>query len=318
MAIPDYQTMMLPLLRFCSTLTGAEVSHHAAIEAVAKELGVSEEDRRQLLPSGRQFTFDNRVGWAATYMKKAGLLESTKRAHYRISERGLDVLKKNPARIDVQFLEQFPEFQEFKALRGTRTPREGKDTELRIAQTTPEELLESAYQGLRDELASQLTERIKNCSPSFFERLVVHLLVKMGYGGTLKDAGMAVGKTGDGGIDGVIKEDKLGLENIYIQAKRWQDTPVGGGEIDRFVGALQKKKANKGIFITASRFTKDAIESLRDYQAKIILINGEQLAELMIDNNVGVSLAENYEVKKIDSDFFEEENGLGHLTGAST
>jgi restriction system protein len=305
MAVPDYQTIMLPLLRFCGQSKGNEVAHHSAIDALAKEFKLSEEDRRQLLPSGRQFTFDNRVGWAATYMRKANLLESTRRAHYRITRRGLDVLKKNLDRIDVRFLQQFPEFIEFRNLSGTR-PAKDHTSELELTQTSPEELLESAYQTLRDELASQLLERIKKCTPAFFERLIVHLLVRMGYGGTLKDAGMAVGKTGDGGIDGVIKEDKLGLENIYVQAKRWQETPVGTGEIDRFVGALQKKKANKGIFITASRFSKDALESLRDYHVKIILVDGPQLAQLMIDHNVGVSLASSYEVKKIDSDYFEE------------
>jgi len=307
MAVPDYQTIMLPLLRFCGQSKGNEVAHHAAIDALAKEFKLSEENGRQLLPSGRQFTFDNRVGWAATYMRKANLLESTRRAHYRITRRGLDVLKRNPDRISVGFLlQQFPEFIEFRNLSGTRPTKGHADSESALAQTTPEESLESAYQTLRDELASQLLERIKKCTPTFFERLMVHLLVRMGYGGTLKDAGMAVGKTGDGGIDGVIKEDKLGLENIYIQAKRWQGTPVGTGEIDRFVGALQKTKANKGIFITASRFSKDALESLRDYHVKMILVDGAQLAQLMIDHNVGVSLSSTYEVKKIDSDYFEE------------
>ena len=235
MAIPDYQSIMLPLLK----LAGDRKEHslREVIEALADEFKLTDEERKELLPSGRQATFDNRVGWARTYMKKAGLLESTKRGYFQITERGLDVLEQNPLQIDNAFLRQFPEFIEF------QTPRDKKRIEQDISDTqTPGEEIEAAYQGVRQELATELLQTIKSCSPAFFERLVIDLLVKMGYGGTRKDAGQAIGGSGDGGIDGIIKEDRLGLDIVYIQAKRW-DGPVGRPEIQKFVGALQGHRA---------------------------------------------------------------------------
>lgn len=299
MAIPDFQTIMLPLLEFLSDRK--EHSLREAIEYLADEFNLSDEERKELLPSGQQFTFDNRVGWARTYMKQAGLIETTKRAYFKISERGLQVLKEKPDAINVKYLERFPEFIEFRKRRKVK-----KEEKTVSDESPPEELIESAYQSLRDDLAAELLQNVKNCSPSFFEKLVVDLLVKMGYGGTRKDAGQAVGKTGDGGIDGIIKEDRLGLDIVYIQAKRWENT-VGRPEIQKFAGALQGMKAKKGIFITTSNFSKDAEKYVQDIESKIVLIDGETLANLMIDNNIGVSPSASYEIKKIDLDYFTED-----------
>jgi len=301
MAIPDYQTCMLPLLKFYAD--GKEHSFREAIEALAKDFHLSDEERREMLPSGQQEVFDNRIGWARTYLKKAALIETTKRAVNKITQRGLDVLKNKPGKIDVSYLAQFQEFQDFRTLRHSRT-EETPDVE--TSSNTPEELLERAYQKLREDLAVDMLQRLKACSPSFFERLVVEVIVKMGYGGTRKDAGKAVGKSGDGGIDGIIKEDKLGLDAIYIQAKRWENT-VGRPEIQKFIGALAQQRAKKGIFITTSSFSAEAEDCVSRIEAKVILIDGETLAQLMIDNNVGVSTVCTYEIKKADSDYFSEE-----------
>jgi len=299
MAIPDYQSIMLPLLKFLGDRK--EHSLREAIEYLADEFNLSEEERKELLPSEQQFTFDNRVGWARTYLKKAGLIETTKRAYFKISERGIQVLKEKPDDINVKYLNRFPEFVEFR-----KRKKEKKEKEVISDDTPPEELIESAYQSLRDNLAGELLQSVKNCSPSFFEKLVVDLLVKMGYGGTRKDAGQAIGKTGDGGIDGIIKEDRLGLDIVYIQAKRWENT-VGRPEIQKFAGALQGMKAKKGIFITTSNFSKDAEHYVRNIEIKIVLIDGETLANLMIDHNIGVSTVSSFELKRIDMDYFTED-----------
>jgi restriction system protein len=229
MAVPDYQSVMLPLLQFAAK-KGTETSTSEAVESLAKELGLNEDDLKEMLPSGIQSTFVNRVGWASTYMKKAGLLEATRRGFYQITERGRDLLKKQPKTINVKLLKQYPEFLEFQQLKGTRVGE--KLTESKgssdVSAATPSEALEAAYENLRDELADELLARLKKISPAFFERVVVELLVKMGYGGSRADAGKAIGRSGDGGIDGIIKEDKLGLDVVYIQAKRWDNNP---GEI---------------------------------------------------------------------------------------
>jgi len=211
------------------------------------------------------------------------------------------VLRKKPEKVDNRLLSQYPEFREFQGGK-KKTKKEFGN----LATETPVESIATQYEQLRAALSSELLERAKKCSPQFFERLVILLLVRMGYGGSLKDAGQAIGRTGDGGIDGVIREDKLGLDNIYVQAKRWTDKPVGSPEIDQFAGALSKKKATKGIFMTTSTFTKDALASVREYASRIILIDGRTLADYMIDHGVGVSVASTYEIKKIDTDFFEE------------
>jgi restriction system protein len=298
MAIPDYQTMMLPLLK----LAADEKEHfiHNAIDQLVRVFNLSEQERKELLPSGQQMIFDNRVGWARTYLKKAGLLESTKRGFFKITTAGLEALKQQPNEINVDFLKRYPGFVEFKETY-KKDERETLDNT-----HTPEESLEYAYQRIKQDLAQELLNRIKSCSPEFFEKLVIELLLKMGYGGTIKDAGKAIGMSGDGGIDGIIKEDRLGLDIIYVQAKRWEGS-VGRPEIQKFAGALQGQRAKKGIFITTSFFSNDAKEYVSKIDNKIIIMDGEQLTQLMIDYNVGVSKTAEYEIKKIDSDYFENE-----------
>lgn len=305
MAIPDYQSIMLPLLEYISD--SKEHKMRNVTDELALKLGVSEEEQKELLPSGVAPIFYNRTAWAKTYLKKAGLIDSPKQGIVVISKRGLEVLKKKPDFINVKFLKQFSEFVEFQAV---KREDDSVDTLLNEEQSsqTPEESLETAYQKIRKSLASELITKVVELSPSFFEKLVVELLVKMGYGGSIKDAGKAMGKSGDEGIDGTIKEDKLGLDIIYIQAKRWKPgNVVGRPELQKFVGALAGQGAKKGIFITTSNFTKEAIEYTPRNETKIVLIDGVQLAQLMIDYNLGCTPQQIYEVKKIDSDYFGEE-----------
>jgi restriction system protein len=301
MAIPDYQSIMLPLLKLASDKE--EHSMQEALESLASSFKISEAELQQLLPSGQQRIFDNRVGWARTYLKKAGLLDSPKRGVFIITEKGLVVLKSNPPKINVAFLRQYPEFVEFQTAK--KDSKEIEDGEVSLQQT-PEESLEYGYQKLRQTLAQDLLGKIKSCSAIFFEKLVVELLVKMGYGGSRRDAGQAIGKSGDEGIDGIIKEDKLGLDVIYIQAKKWEGT-VGRPEIMKFVGALQGQHARKGIFITTSYFTEDAMQYAKKVDSKIILIDGDELSKLMIDHDIGVAQIASYDIKRIDSDYFSEE-----------
>lgn len=303
MPIPDYQTVMLPLLK----LTADRQEHKIGdlVETLATQFRLTEDERKELLPSGQTFVFGSRVGWARTYLKKAGLLDSQKRATVQITERGLSVLNQNPPKIDVKLLRQFPEFLEFQ-----NTKKDDEDAVVSVVDLnntqTPEETLESAYQSIRKSLAQELRKKIIEQPPAFFEKLVVELLVKMGYGGSLKDAGKATRLTNDEGIDGIIKEDKLGLDFIYIQAKRWDNQSVGRPDIQSFVGALDGQRANKGIFITTSRFADSAKEYVKTITKKVILIDGQQLAEFMIDYGLGVSTATTYDVKKLDSDYFGE------------
>jgi len=301
MPIPDYQSIMLPLLRFSADQK--EHSLREAIDSLANQFNLTEGERRELLPSGQQAVFENRVGWARTYMKKALLLETTRRGYFRITHRGLEVIKEGPPAIDVQFLDQFDDFKQFRTKKREKDDQPETDQE---HEKTPEEALESAYQNLRDTLANDLLQQIKNSPPSLFEKIVVELLVKMGYGGSRQDAGKAVGQRGDEGIDGIIKEDRLGLDIIYIQAKRWENT-VGRPEIQKFAGALQGQRAKKGIFITTSSFSKDAHEYASRIDSKIVLIGGEELTQLMMDHNIGVATVSKYEIKRIDSDYFTEE-----------
>jgi restriction system protein len=241
-------------------------------------------------------------------LKKAGLLHAPRRAHIQISKRGLEVVASKPARVDVSFLKKFPEFVAFQQTKGTRPEKVETEIENQESgnQKTPLESMEAGYQNLRHELADELLEKVKESSPMFFERLVVELVVKMGYGGSLMDAGRAIGKSGDEGIDGIIKEDKLGLDAIYLQAKRWKDTVVGRPSVQQFAGALAGQGAQKGIFITTSNFTEDARNFVAKVNSKIVLIDGEQLANLMIDHGVGVNTTVTYEIKRVDSDYFAE------------
>jgi restriction system protein len=303
MAIPDYQTVMLPLLEFLAD--GKEHNLGEVVEALAQQFGLSAKEQEQLLGSGQQTVMRNRAGWARTYLKKAGLIESTRRGYFRITDRGRSVLATKPKRVDVKLLEQYPEFVAFRELKHERS-EEKADISFTGGDATPEEALDGAYERLRVNLESEVLEQVKAASPTFFERLVVELLVRMGYGGTLRDAGQTVGKSGDGGIDGIIKEDRLGLDEIYIQAKRWDGT-VGRPEIQKFAGALQGHRARKGVFITTSTFSAEAISFAARIDSKIVLIDGATLARYMIDSGVGVSTSRSYEVKRIDSDYFTEE-----------
>lgn len=306
MAIPDYQSLMLPVLKLAADEKEHKFSQ--AVEELADQFGLSTEERNELLPSGSQAVFNNRVGWARSYLKQAGLLVSPKRGFFVITQKGAELLAKQPSQVDASVLEQYPEFVEFKNRR-----KDKSENETQIAPSfeyestlTPEDSLAAAYKKLRAALESEILSAVKESSPSFFERVVVDLLVKMGYGGNRQDAGRALGKSGDGGIDGIINEDRLGLDVIYIQAKRWEGT-VGRPEIQKFAGALQGQRARKGVFITTSFFTKEANEYVSVIESKIILIDGEQLSKLMLEHNIGVSTVGQYEVKKLDSDYFDYE-----------
>jgi restriction system protein len=306
MPIPDFQSFFLPLLEQVSD--GKEYKLRELIEVLAEHFKLSDVERNELLPSGNQSIFDNRVGWAKTYLKKAGLLDSPKRAVITITQRGLEVLKTNPPILNVRFLRQYPEFVEFHTAKHEDNVENEEILESDTIHETPEETLENAYQGIRKALAEEILSKVFNLTPAFFERLVVELLVKMGYGGSIKDAGKAIGKSGDEGIDGTIKEDKLGLDIIYIQAKRWQQgNVVGRPEIHKFVGALAGQGAKKGVFITTSSFTKEALDYVPRNETKIVLISGVQLAQLMIDYNLGVALQQSYEIKRLDNDYFGDE-----------
>jgi restriction system protein len=309
MAIPDYQTIMLPLLRFASD--GREHRFRDAVERLASEFEITDEERAELLPSGTAPLFDNRVGWARTYLKQAGLLLSPKRGLFKITESGRALLAENPRQIDVALLDRYEPFREFRSRR--RHENEG-DVEPEIkpfeqesaSDQTPEDALAGAYQKFRRNIEVEVLDQVRAASPAFFERLVIDLLVAMGYGGSRQDAGRAIGRSGDEGIDGIIKEDKLGLDAIYVQAKRWEGT-VGRPEIQKFAGALQGQRATKGVFITTSEFSREAEEYANVISSKIILIDGERLAGLMVDHNVGVTPVGLYELKRVDSDYFEGE-----------
>lgn len=305
MPIPDYQTIMLPLLQLLSDKR--EYVLKDAVSILGKKFKLTDDELSELLPSGQSLLFANRVGWARTYLKKAGLLAAPKRGVLRITDRGLKILSEKPNRIDNNLLKQFPEFLEFQNIGKEGIVALKQDESSQTEKQTPEETIDLAYQSIRQTLAQELIDTVRGLTPSFFERLVVDLLVNMGYGGSIKDAGKAIGKTGDEGIDGTIKEDKLGLDIIYIQAKRWQaGNVVGRPELHKFVGALAGQGAKKGIFITTSTFSKDAINYAPKNETKIVLIDGVQLAQLMIDYNLGVSVQRSYEIKRLDNDYFEE------------
>jgi len=300
--IPKYEKIMLPFLKCLAD--GKEHSLSETHDELADQFGLTDEELRELLPSGRQPIFRNRVGWARTYLKKAGLLTSPKRAHFKISDEGIALLNENPQEITSKFLTRYEEFVAFQSIKRTQKDTALNNNEENTDQT-PEESLEYAYQKLHSELSKELLAIIKSCTAAFFEKLVIDLLITMGYGGSRKEAGQAMGKSGDGGIDGIINEDKLGLDVIYLQAKRWENT-VPVKEIRDFTGALASKKAKKGIFITTSNFPKSVYEFVSQVEYKIILIDGEKLASLMIEHSVGLATINTYHVKTIDSDYFEE------------
>jgi len=303
MPIPDFQSLMLPFLK--ASADGHEHTLGEMRDKLASEFNLSNQELAQLLPSGRQPIFSNRVAWAKAHLGMAGLITALRRGCYKISQRGLEVLQNPPDRIDISFLMRYPEFVEF------RTPKKRIKTDAQEIfanqneHETPEEMLESAYLKLRSSLVSDLLSRVKESSSQFFERLVVELLLKMGYGGSREEAGEAIGKSGDEGIDGIINEDRLGLDTIYIQAKKWEGT-VGRPEVHKFVGALHGKRAKKGVFITTGKFSPEAIEYVSKIDPKVVLIDGRLLTELMVDHDLGVTPLTTYQTKRIDSDYFIE------------
>lgn len=308
MAIPDFQTLMLPVLR---TAEAGEVKISDVVELLAEQFELSPEERSELLPSGKQTTFANRVHWAKSYLGKAGLVELTRRAHFRISERGRKILADPPERIDIRFLDQFPEFVAFRDSSnvGVDKDSDGGPAAVEVVQTTgmtPDEVIRKAHGQLEDEIGQDLLARVVAAPPDFFERLIVQLLIAMGYGGSAADAGRALGKSGDGGVDGVIDQDALGLDRIYVQAKRYADgNNVGSGAIRDFFGSLDRFKAAKGLFVTTSAFSSSAKETAEFLSKRIVLIDGRQLARLMIRYNVGCRVEETIYLKKVDEEFFE-------------
>lgn len=305
MPIPDYQTLMLPVLKISED--GNAHKFRDSIELLADEFSLTDEERREILPSGSQAVFDNRVGWALSYLKQAGLLDSPKRGFFQITKRGKELLDSGLSRIDNSVLERFEEFQDFKNRKKKKDATQSTDTIVASTDSdqTPEDQIASAYRTIKAGIQKEILENIMNSSSAFFERLVIDLIVRMGYGGSRSDAGRAIGKSGDEGIDGIINEDKLGLDVIYLQAKRWEGS-VGRPEIQKFAGALQGQRARKGIFITTSSFSSKALEYVCTIDSKIILIDGDRLSSLMFEHSVGVSTSGIYELKKIDSDYFEE------------
>lgn len=303
MAIPDFQTLMKPLLSLFGD--GEEHSNRECHDRIVEELGITHLQSTELLKSGRQTRLANRIAWALSYMGQAGLVETTGRGKRTITDRGLQALRDDTDRIDIPYLSQFPEFQIFRGrARSTAEPRSSSVlTDVSVA--TPQEALEESFKLLRASLAQDLLERIKAASPSFFENLVVELLVSMGYGGSREDAGEAVGRSGDGGIDGIIKEDRLGLDFIYVQAKRWNAT-VGRPDIQAFAGSLEGQRARKGVFITTSQFTREAYDYVSRIEKRIVLIEGAELAELMIDYGVGVTEVATYQIYRLDADYFDD------------
>lgn len=303
MAVPDFQSLMLPLLRIARDERAHSLAE--ARETLAGEFKLSAAEQDELLPSGRQTKFSNRVAWAKSYLQQAGLLNSPRRGYFQIADRRRNVLATPPPRIDIKLLEQYPEFVEFRTPRSDGAAGPGETPPGRPDAETPEEALEAAHLRMRVGLASELLTRVKAASPQFFERLVVELLLKMGYGGSRRDAGQAIGRSGDEGIDGVISEDRLGLDVVYLQAKKWEGT-VGRPEIQRFVGALHGKRAKKGVFITTGTFSGEAVGYVEHIDPKVVLIDGRRLAELMTDYDVGVNTSATYSLKRVDSDYFDE------------
>ncbi|XZJ82128.1 restriction endonuclease [Clostridium perfringens] len=306
MAIPTYEQIMLPMLELLKDEN--TYNNKECVEKLSEKLNLTEEEVRELLPSGRKRVFYNRVNWAKTYLKRAGLVEAPRRGEVKITQLGLELLQENPVEIRSRDLLRYSSFNDFI----NTTNRSENNTENRenlINERTPFEEIAIAFEELKNSLADEILEKIKSCSFEFFEKSVIELLIKMGYGGSREEAGRATKRTGDEGIDGIINEDRLGLDSIYIQAKRWRDTVVGRPEIQKFSGALDTPGANKGVFITTSKFSREAKEYVENINTKkIILIDGMQLAQYMIDFNVGVSTEIVYEVKRIDSDYFIEED----------
>jgi restriction system protein len=298
MALPGFQDFMLPAL--CFLKDGFDHHKREIFENLIKVFKIKDEDLKEMIQSGTQTLFANRASWALSYLKHAGLISSPRQAVYLITEAGKLALNHNPGKIDRDYLLQYPEFRNF------ITPKTKPEDQQTKSNQDPQEMMEDGYQIILNGLYKEILGKIKSCSPRFFELLVVELLLKMGYGGSLKDAGEAIGQSGDGGIDGIIKEDRLGLDVIYIQAKRWEGL-VGSPEIQKFIGGLVGKHASKGVFICTSSFSKAAIDFVKSIQHKVILIDGEKLAQLMVEYDLGLTRVMSYDIKRIDNDFFVEE-----------
>jgi restriction system protein len=305
MSIPDFQSFFVPLLKFAAD--GKLHTVREAREYIEKEMELTQDDLAETISSG-QSRFANRVHWAKAYFIQAGVLSSPKRGTLIITERGKELLKENHTRISIKELKRYPEFIKFQSSSNNQEKSSAilSDSDIENSDETPDEILEKSYKQICNSLSSELLEKVKNNTPEFFENLVVDLMIKMGYGGSREEAGRSVGKVGDEGIDGVIKEDKLGLDMIYLQAKKWDGT-VGRPEIQKFVGALQGKRARKGVFITTGTYAKSAKDYADNIETKVILIDGELLVKYMIEFNLGVTTSKTFEIKDIDSDYFSEE-----------
>jgi len=301
--IPDFQTLMRPTLELHAG--GQDQVRPALRDALATRFDLTEQERADMLPSGNQRRFDNRLAWTVTHLSQAGLLSRPRRGVTRITERGLDVLRDQPTRVDISVLNAFPEYQRFRGAGDGEQPTDLATKEVKDASATPEEAMQAAFGELQRVLAEELLRKTLDCDPAFFEQLVVDLLVAMGYGGSKAEAGQRLGQSGDGGLDGVIREDLLGLDVIYLQAKRWDPArSVGRPELQAFVGALQGAQASKGVFLTTAGFTQQAITYAETVNARVVLIDGRELARLMIRHGVGVTVRERFEVKRLDEDYF--------------
>ncbi len=306
MPVPDFQSFMLPMLKIAAD--GSEHPMADLRERLSREMDLSPADLQERLPSGMQTKYQNRVAWSAVYLYRAGVLDRPRRGVFQITDRGRNLLAEKPEKITIRLLDRFPEFKDFR----DRRPDSPDDVPLKPISPeidtvrTPEERLELSFQDLQNSLANEVLDAVKRASPEFFEQLVVKLLVAMGYGGSIQDAGRAVGKAGDEGVDGIIKEDKLGLDVVYIQAKKWADTVVGRPVVQAFAGSLEGHRARKGVMITTSTFSQDARDYVQRIEKKIVLVDGKQLADLMIEHDVGVNITKTYRIKRLDQDFFEE------------
>ena len=299
--IPDFQSLFRPVLVLISD--GSEHSLREIKQDLIKEFSITEDELREKIPSQRSFLFDNRLGWTNTYLRKAGLAFSQKRGYLQITDVGKKFLQDHNEGIKVSDLKKIEQFNDFHSIKDKNDTVD--DSSIDDVKKSPEEMIGTAYDIIFDSLIAELLLIVKSCTPQFFERLVIDLLISMGYGGSRKEAGMAIGKSGDGGIDGIINEDKLGLDSIFLQAKRWENTiPIK--EIRDFAGSLLSKKAKKGVFITTSDFPKSAYDYVLSIEPKIVLIDGKKLATLMIEHNVGVTVKDSFVIKNLDNDYFEE------------
>lgn len=307
MAVPDFQSLMLPVL---AQAAGGEVRISDVVDRLAVELKLSDDELADLLPSGKQTTFANRVHWAKSFLKQAGFVEATRRAHFQITKVGKQALESGIDRIDVNYLKQFPQFIAFqnrsRNLEDSNEPAPGQTSFVKEDIQTPEARIRLEYAFINATLADELLERLRASSPAFFENVVVKLLVAMGYGGTYAEAGKAIGRSGDNGVDGVIDQDTLGLDRVYVQAKRYsEDNVIGPGAIREFFGSLDMKKASKGVFVTTSTFTGAAVDTAEKLGKRIVLIDGKAFSDLLIRYNVGCNISQTFEMKKIDEEFFE-------------